>query len=373
MKPRRTHHSKQRGARRQRTTMTTILLALAVCLTLIFAIGKGNRNIMAQPLQSVSASQKSYPYSQVSKELIGEGAFAYWIFQPQGETPATAPVTLFLHGWMAIDPYPYGGWIDHLAKSGHIVIYPVFQTSQKESAEAMEENAFEAIRQAIAYLDNTNLIRPNWSRLSIVGHSFGGGLSTLVAANAQSLGLPAPKVIMAVAPGWKSGGLPTQTLDQISPDSHLLIIEGADDELADSRQGANIYDATPQIPTDRKEFVLLETNDSDVPVDHSAPLAPMESYRNATLSRREVRRQRFGALVLGVLTGQSAGTTDYLDADGYWRILDQANQAATTSRAQPNQSVASSLSAQSDVASASSQASGKGSPDNPQRIVMEKP
>ncbi|PZO50590.1 MAG: hypothetical protein DCF15_15715 [Phormidesmis priestleyi] len=341
------------------TVLPLLLLALATGLMVsCWPLGSNlDSRFHSQETMAASAAQP-YPYTQISKQLVGDGASAYWVFQPEATKPLSAPVVLFLHGWMAMDPYPYGGWIDHLAKSGNIVVYPVFQTSRNDTPEEMQENALRAIREAIRDLDN-NPIRPDWNQFSIVGHSLGGGLSALVAANAQSVGLPMPQVIMAVAPGWTEGELPTAELSQISSSSYLIIVEGADDELAESRQGANIYRATPQIPSERKAYFVLASGDDNLEVTHSSPLSPLESYRNADLSRREVRQQRFGTFFFNVLTGQNAGTIDQLDSAGYWPIFDSARQAAASGR--PALSVADNF----------SQVTGSGNPDSPQRLVVE--
>ena len=37
------------------------------------------------------------------------------------------PVVVFLHAWGAPNPQAYGSWIDHLARTGSLVIFPRFQ------------------------------------------------------------------------------------------------------------------------------------------------------------------------------------------------------------------------------------------------------
>lgn len=293
------------------------------------------------------------------RRLIGEGAQAFWIFYPQGSPSTTAPVVFFMHGWLAMDPYFYGGWIDHLVRTGSIVVYPVFQTSKQDTPDAMRRSALGALQQSVQVLNSeTQAVRPDWSRLSIVGHSFGGGLATLMAAEAPAAGLPTARLVLALAPGWRGGSLPSQTLSRIPSFTYLLVVEGADDELASSRQTSAIFRGTPQLSSKRKELLVLETNQR-LPVNHSAPLSPLESYRNPLLSPGDVLRQRFLTFVVNKVARQDPGRIDFVDRNGYWQILDRANNALDRDE-----------SPLSELSVKIRGISGTGSLQNPRRVVV---
>jgi len=49
-----------------------------------------------------------YRYAKVTKNVYGEGANQYWIFEPADPTPKSAPVIVFNHGWGATNPKVYG-------------------------------------------------------------------------------------------------------------------------------------------------------------------------------------------------------------------------------------------------------------------------
>lgn len=313
-------------------------------------------------------SQIKYPYSQVSKQRFGEGRLSYWIFQPQGSAsssvPKLAPVVLFLHGWMGVHPYIYGGWIDHLAKNGNIVIFPVYQTSKEDSTDQMLQSSIRATQNAVSRLKQSNSIRPDWNRFVIVGHSFGGGLSVQIAARAKEANLPIPKAIMPVAPGWRgSKAMPTEALKRIPASVLMWVIEGADDTLKGTRQGKAIYAATPQISIDHKIFILLSSNNYQSKVDHNAPLSPLNSYQDSSLSDRQRRRQRFNAALFNRATGMSDGRINTIDIKGYWPLFDQLCQTAF-SGSKSVDSLFKSMS-QNFV-----QISGTGTPSEPKELVI---
>lgn len=272
-------------------------------------------------------SSGNLPAAGAQRFLIGRDASAYWLFLPSAQSRRLAPVVFFMHGWMAIEPYFYGGWIDHLLNQGYIVVYPVFQTSKSDTPQSMRQNAVLALKDAVAQLDSgTYPVRPDWSRLSIVGHSFGGGLSTLTASDARSAGLPIPRFVLALAPGWRGGQLPSQELARFPPSTYLLVVQGGDDELASSRQASVIVSSTSHLPESRKQLLVLRT-ENNIPINHSAPLAPLEAYRNPALSPAEIRRQKIATFIFNRLYGQKPGTIDFIDYNGYWKLFDSANQA----------------------------------------------
>ena len=310
---------------------TVVILALTTGIGVCWAQGRSRPNrsnsaVIAQGRYGFT-SPSNLPAPGAQRFLIGRGARAYWLFLPSARSAKLAPVVFFMHGWMAIDPYFYGGWIDHLLSQGYVVVYPLFQASKSDTPQSMRQNAVLALKDAVAQLDSGSYpFRPDWSRLSIVGHSFGGGLSTLTASDAHLAGLPIPRFVLALAPGWRGGQLPSQELARFPSSTYLLVVEGRDDELASSRQASVIVSSTSQLPESRKQLLVLST-DTNIPINHSAPLAPLEAYRNPALSPAEIRRQKMATFIFNRLYGQKPGTIDFVDYNGYWKLFDRANQA----------------------------------------------
>src|SRR5471032_790996 len=60
-----------------------------------------------------------YIYAGYNETDQGTGSTEVWIFEPQG-APDNVPVVVFLHGFGAMDPTLYLGWINHLVRRGNI-------------------------------------------------------------------------------------------------------------------------------------------------------------------------------------------------------------------------------------------------------------
>ncbi|MEW6045865.1 MAG: alpha/beta fold hydrolase, partial [Bacillota bacterium] len=142
-----------------------------------------------------------YPYGAVRRRVGGTGAEQYWIFEPAEPAPTRAPVVVFLHGWGAMVPDPYLGWIQHLVRRGHIVIYPRYQETLATPPPAMTDHAEAAVKAALETLVRDGGIQPDLEYVAFVGHSLGGVIAANLAARAAPAGLPQPKALMAVEPG----------------------------------------------------------------------------------------------------------------------------------------------------------------------------
>src|SRR5690242_5529554 len=74
-------------------------------------------------LPAAARRPPEYPHRAFRAELFGSGARSYWLFEPDDPRPEKAPVVVFHHGWLAVNPGTYGAWIEHLARRGFVVIF----------------------------------------------------------------------------------------------------------------------------------------------------------------------------------------------------------------------------------------------------------
>jgi pimeloyl-ACP methyl ester carboxylesterase len=322
-------------------------MAVIVVLVVFVALGLGwgarprgerkseapvkGKTAAAQPVQpSEGPGSSSYPHRGVTKKQIGDGGSGYWLFTPADPVPSEAPVVLFLHGWRALNPKDYGGWIDHMARKGSIVIYPIFEETRTDEPLDMMKRAIQTTKVALDAL-RKGPIRPRLDRFFIVGHSLGGGLTAQVAARAEKEGLPVPKAIMPTEPGWRGKGeYPADALKDVPSSVLALVVVGSDDQFAETRQAKPIFQGMPQVPADRKRYVMLYSDDHGTPPligDHAAPLSPRDDYGPAFTAQQQRRRA-----MVEMFTGMRDGEVDALDYYGFWRLSDALCEAAFSGR-----------------------------------------
>ncbi len=272
----------------------------------------------------------AYPHGKTIQEQVGADEKGYWLFTPGSPVPGKAPVVLFLHGGRALNPYDYGGWIDHITRRGNIVIYPIFEPPSKwenmrDTNAAKIERALAATRDAIERLKKSGPVKPDLDRFAVTGHSFGGGLTPQIAARAAAAGLPPPRAIMPVQPGWfGKEEMPLAILEQVPESTLVLIIEGDRDQFQDTRQGRDIYRALKKVSS--KRFVVIRTDEhGETPLiaDHAAPLSPDERIGVQLTDKNERRRD-----LVAKMTGMRHGEADPLDWLGFWRLFDSLCETA---------------------------------------------
>jgi hypothetical protein len=254
--------------------MKKYLLLILVSIIILQNIGSAIKTTEpAPPDQPISGPGGSdYSHAGVKKSSYKFGAEQYWIFEPTDPTPETAPLIVFNHGWSAMYPFFYRVWIEHIVKQGNIVVYPRYQRGLYFGFRQFSSNAITAVKNAIKELQQGNHVRPDLDKFAIVGHSLGGGITAIMAALAQSEGLPIPKAIMPVQPYYWS----TNTNLSMIPNTTLMVVVvGANDTAVGSDSGKSIFYKADKISFDNKDFVIQVTDrygSPDLVADHIAPI-----------------------------------------------------------------------------------------------------
>lgn len=264
------------------------------------------------PPSAPAIDRLTYPHADFRAEVIGHGSRAYWLFEPIEPTPTHAPVVVFNHGWLAVNPGVYGAWIEHLTRRGFVVIYPRYQADWSTHPEEFLGNATAAVRDALDVLSTApGRVRPIPGRFAYVGHSNGGNLSALMAAAAHELALPMPAAVIAIMPG-EVLHLTDPSPSRMAPSTRLVVVAGDQDRIVGDARAREIFELASQaVPQDHRLYLLYRTDRrGPVPLvaDHFAPTA---GSRRLDTGEGPIRQMQFGN-----------ASVDLLDRYGFWRLTD---------------------------------------------------
>ncbi len=244
-----------------------------------------------------------YAHRGVNQTEHGEGGQQYWIIEPAQPAPKRAPLVIFLHGWSAMTPDTYRGWINHLAKRGNIVVYPRYQDRLFTPATEFFPNVIASVRAALAVLAQPGHVMPDLERVALVGHSAGGVQVANYLAKAVSEKLPAAKAALIVEPGQgKDGGIrivPMEDCEKIPAAVKLIVMVGDADGIVGTGCARIIWRDTKQVR--ERAFVTLCSDAHGMPPLNANHLAPLSWSR---------------------------AMTDALDWFGLWRTFDALMDAA---------------------------------------------
>jgi len=186
-------------------------------------------------LLAATVHASNHPPDRVAGPF-GVGAAEVWLVVPAGPVRS---VVVFGHGWKLTPPGPghpwvdeFRPWLDHLAAAGNAVIFPAYQLSGSDPADATRVQDFDAaIRTGYARLGRPKV------PLVAFGYSFGASLAFYYGANARASGLPVPRAIQATFPAEMIAGAP---LPQLAGSIRVLIQVGDADTEAGAT-GANEF------------------------------------------------------------------------------------------------------------------------------------
>lgn len=276
-----------------------------------------------------------YVADEVRTTTLGEGALKVHIYEPDTSELASAPVIVFLHGYGGVNPRYYGAWLEHLARRGHIVLYPVYQDSLR-APELYTGNALTAVQNAYAELRAGGHILPDDTRLAMVGHSLGCVIAMNLAAVAHTSGLPRVQALMAanagdttVARKAEIPSIQTGNYEQIPAEMLFLGVVGADDALVGEETVLSLYEGLAQVAPADREVLEISSDASGEPVlaaDHHAPLAIDADYD--TGARLSVPAAALVALRRRGQRPTGDDSLNALDYYGYWKWCDALIDAA---------------------------------------------
>ncbi|MGE3819340.1 MAG: alpha/beta hydrolase [Isosphaeraceae bacterium] len=213
-----------------------------------------------------SEGEPAYPHQAVRREEYGSGGRSYWLFEPAEPTPRRAPVVVFNHGWLAVNPGAYGAWINHLVRSGNVVIFPRYQRDPITRPARFLPNAVAAVKDALDVLETApGHVRPNRKKFALIGHSAGGNLAVEMAAVAAESRLPRPRAVITLMPGEVIASAAID-LARVPAETLLVVAVAENDVVVGDARAREIFEKTTSVPRSRKRFLFYRSDLHGIPV-----------------------------------------------------------------------------------------------------------
>ncbi|MFF5261030.1 hypothetical protein ACFY4C_18995 [Actinomadura viridis] len=252
-----------------------------------------------QPASGPGGADYLWASSIQRRVTFADAAKDYWTFVPAdwqgpGSRPRTAPLVVFMHGWVADDPKYYLDWIRHLVRKGNVIVFPRFQTSAQTPPQEFTPNAVFSIKQALAMLGKTSPVKPDTSLgMTVMAHSWGGVVGANVANRWSAESLPEPKALMLAQPYFRALDA---SLEGIPSTTEIACVVG-DVDTTTGRTGCDlIWDRTGHVPPGNRNYLWMFNDAHGTPAlsaDHRAPSS-----------------------------GNDGAVLDALDWNGFWKLGD---------------------------------------------------
>ena len=326
-------------------------LLIPMLALLIGASGAHAATAPAQPKAGLPGGADN-PDATVVRKAVGQASAATFVFHLAGAPAQPRPVVVLLHAWGAVNPSVYGGWIDHLARRGYLVLFPAFQEVGRTRPVEASAAAATLVRDALAALAGDAEAKPDPGKLAYLGHSAGAGIALNLAAEAKNGTLPSAKLVFAMMPGGiasdaASRGIVLLELAAVPPTTAVVTMVGDREFQASERVSRRFLRETAGVPQSQKLFMRAFSDDHGFPAlsaTLASPASPKEGYDSAAikvqpdppLDRKAPRPQRPRWSADMVLSGEQTvlvqqlgrNTTDTLDYFAFWRTFDMAADAA---------------------------------------------
>ncbi len=234
------------------------------------------------------------------------------VYVPDGPVrPATAPVVLFAHGFGASGPVGYETWLEHIAKQGVIVVFPVYPALDLPGGATRYDALWAGFEAALERLERRDGPKPDRTRMGFLGHSFGGGAAPALAARAAARGYGSKALWIECFAPWYD--LDRKAWTVLPPHALLVTVGYAEDDVCDLSIAHGFLRLASTIPAERKAFFCFRSDRHGTPDLKAGHLAPLSTPRVDAFDTRGTWRLD-DALRTYALTGDERARTLALSA-----------------------------------------------------------
>ena len=243
--------------------------------------------------------------TEVIDQYSGEDGF--YLYIPE---KTSGEVVVFIHGYGALNPMIYGGWLNHLLSKGHIIIYPRYQDKiLGTKARFFADHVVNAVHRSQEILSRKGV--PLQSAFHYLGHSYGGTITAYLGLHYEKYKLQKPASLMMCQPGTGPlNALRENSYNNMDPAIPFSIIVGSEDKTVGESLGRIIYNTAEESYS--KVFVRhLPSKELDPPIKASH----YEPYSVDTLFDNHIVNYTLRKCLKNARTDE----VDHL----YWNIFDQ--------------------------------------------------
>jgi len=268
---------------------------------------------------------------------MGEGMRRVYGFLPaEPAVVGKVPFVFFRHGWQGMNPRAYGALIDHLAREGNVVVFPVYQENDATSPQIVVANAAAGERAALEALKALG-VEPDAQRVVYFGYSMGAAISLKLASTYVKEGLPRPQAMVFAAPGdayhvakGEDAKSIWPVLSELPATLPVAIVTGEQDTEIGLPTGLKLAAALCKVTRPGRLVLLVLPADEHagkkVGAGHGSPGAPDSRYDfDLKTPLSEIPKH-----IAGRVGFEASASLNNLDFYGYWRVLDAVIDSVAT-------------------------------------------
>jgi hypothetical protein len=145
--------------------------------------------------------KKQEIYTKVHIHAVGDGVDRSYVIYPEQTDVKALPLVIFMHGWLGTNPKNFGVIIDHLARRGGVVIYPVYQRNEKDAPQKIKAIAQNSIQAALTWINQNHPGMVRKDQALYYGFSIGATTAINLVAQVKENALPPAFALLLTSPG----------------------------------------------------------------------------------------------------------------------------------------------------------------------------